>query len=106
MRKSVVLWATIFLAAAGPTAAQEMVGDKALGRELAESVCVECHAVAPRERGESLVGAPAFQDVADEPSATEMSLRVFLRTPHMTMPNFALTDDEIDNLVAYIRSLD
>ena len=32
-------------------------------------------------------GAPSFSQIAAEPSATEMSLRVFLRTPHPTMPN-------------------
>ena len=30
---------------------------------------------------------------------------VFLLSPHMTMPNFALTDQQIDDLIAYIHSL-
>jgi len=43
--------------------------------------------------------------IAAEPSATEYSLRVFLRTPHPTMPNFVLNTDDIEDLASYIASL-
>ena len=38
-------------------------------------------------------------------SATNMSLRVFLRTPHPSMPNLVLQPDDVDDLVDYILSL-
>jgi cytochrome c len=74
------------------------------GRALAEQWCSECHSVAPNEvAGNS--AAPDFADIAREPSATGYALRVFLRTPHETMPNFVLDADDIDDIVRYILSL-
>lgn len=43
--------------------------------------------------------------VAAMPSTTVMSLRVFLQTPHLRMPNFALTAEQTDDAIAYILSL-
>ncbi len=85
--------------------AQDPLGNAVQGEDLARAVCVDCHAIDPGFRGTDITGAPSFQDVADMPSATPLSLRVFLRSPHLTMPNFALTDDQIDDLIAYIHSL-
>jgi hypothetical protein len=39
------------------------------------------------------------------PATTSMSLHVFLLTPHANMPNYHLTPQEIDDVVAYILSL-
>ena len=91
--------------ASEPSFAQDPLGNANQGEELARAVCVDCHAIDPGFRGTDITGAPSFQDVADMPSATPLSLRVFLRSPHLTMPNFALSDDQIDDLIAYIRSL-
>jgi hypothetical protein len=43
--------------------------------------------------------------VANNPARTELSLRVFLRTPHRNMPNLVLSTAETDNIIAYIHSL-
>ncbi len=53
----------------------------------------------------SLEGAPPFQAVANDPAASEVSLRVFLRSPHENMPDLMLSDEETDNVVTYILSL-
>jgi hypothetical protein len=34
-----------------------------------------------------------------------LSLRVFLRTPHATMPDLMLTPDETDDIISYILTL-
>ena len=39
------------------------------------------------------------------PSTTEMALRVFLQTPHARMPDYRLSQSELDGVVAYILSL-
>jgi mono/diheme cytochrome c family protein len=91
--------------ASGSAQAQDPLGSRVMGEELARSVCAECHAIEPGQRGTDITGAPSFQDVADQPAATALSLRVFLRSPHLTMPNFALSNDQIDDLIAYIHSL-
>ena len=38
-------------------------------------------------------------------STTSMSLRVFLQTPHPSMPDYRLTREELDDVVAYILTL-
>ena len=48
---------------------------------------------------------PSFQAIAGMPSTTLMSIRVFLRTPHDVMPDYELTEAQIDNVGAYIIGL-
>ena len=78
--------------------------DARKGRALAQQWCSECHSVAPNEAAGN-PAAPDFVDIARERSATGYALRVFLRTPHETMPNFVLDPDDIDDIVRYILSL-
>ena len=49
--------------------------------------------------------ATPFQTVANAPGMTEMALTVWLQTSHPTMPNIILEQDDLRNVVAYIRSL-
>ena len=91
------------IAAAG---AQELPGDPVLGRELARKACAECHAVEAGERDGILPDPPAFQNLADDPAMTPLALRVFLSTPHTDMPNLILSQAEIDDLIAWIHSLE
>ena len=83
--------------------AQEQSGDVSAGRQLAQAECSACH----DGRGNMPAGrrAPSLSAVAAMPSTTSMSLRVFLRTPHANMPNYHLSEQEIDDIVAYILSL-
>ena len=39
------------------------------------------------------------------PSTTEMSLRAFLQTPHARMPDYRLSTQELDGVVAWILAL-
>jgi mono/diheme cytochrome c family protein len=81
-----------------------VAGDPSRGFVLSRQWCSGCHGITPGE-GSPSAEAPRFVDVAAEPSATEYSLRVFLRTPHPTMPNFVLNTDDIEDLASYIVSL-
>ena len=103
--RRIVLATLATLLAASPAKAQDPLGDAMRGEVLARTVCIDCHAVDRGFRGTDITGAPAFQDVADMSSATALSLRVFLLSPHLTMPNFVLDDQQIDDLIAYIHSL-
>jgi hypothetical protein len=44
-------------------------------------------------------------DVAASPGLTAIAIRVWLQSPHPTMPNIRLNDTEKDNIVAYLLSL-
>jgi len=90
-----------------PTLAQSQTlpGDPREGQKLAREVCVTCHKVEQGERGVVPPGVPAFQDIADDPAATETALQVFFRTPHADMPDLMLTPRETDDVIAYILGL-
>ncbi len=89
---------------ARPSAGQE-TGDRVAGKAFALSFCVECHFVADEQVQFPSFDAPPFLEIAAEPSVTELSLRVFLRTPHNRMPDIILTPTQTDDVIAYILSL-
>lgn len=91
------------LAKADPGAAQA-VGDAAAGHRLASTLCAACHRISGRERDPARV-PPDFGAVAAMPQLTEMSLRIFLQTPHGEMPRYQLSRTEMDDVIAYILSL-
>lgn len=81
-------------------------GNVRAGRELAQTVCAECHVVVPRPGVLRQIGeAPDFADIAQMSSATRISLLAFLRSSHPTMPNFIVSDRKANDVIAYILSL-
>jgi cytochrome c len=76
----------------------------AAGHLLAEAWCKECHAIEATPAGKA-GAAPDFADIASRPSTTALSLKVFLRTNHPSMPNIIISPDQTDDLVNYILSL-
>jgi mono/diheme cytochrome c family protein len=76
----------------------------AAGHQLAEAWCATCHVIEATTAGASHA-APDFVQVANLPSTTALSLKVFLRSNHPSMPNLVLTPDQTDDVVNYILSL-
>lgn len=101
--KGLMLMGAMTLALAGAAAAQE--ADIAAGKAYAKKVCADCHAVQAGDEFSPLVVASPFQEVADTPGMTELALSVWLQSSHPTMPNIVLEQDDLRNVVAYIRSL-
>jgi mono/diheme cytochrome c family protein len=91
--------------AAAPALAQPEPGDARAGLRLAATWCANCHQVAPGGPGPSTDAAAAFAAIAAMPSTTSMSLRVFLQSPHANMPDYRLTREQMDDVVAYLLSL-
>jgi mono/diheme cytochrome c family protein len=87
------------------SAAHAQDADIEAGAAYAQEVCAACHAVLPNEETSPLPQAPTFQSVADTPGMTELALTVWLQSSHPTMPNIILKQDDLRNVVAYIRSL-
>jgi cytochrome c len=77
------------------------------GHRLAEAWCKDCHAIEATTAGTTGAAnaAPPFTAIANQPSTTELSLKVFLRSSHRSMPNLVITPDQADDLVNYILSL-
>jgi mono/diheme cytochrome c family protein len=74
------------------------------GHRLAESWCKACHVIDMKTAGTANT-APDFAAIANQPSTTELSLKVFLGSNHRNMPNLILRPEQADNLVSYILSL-
>lgn len=85
-----------------PLAAQ--AADAGHGKALAERWCANCHAVAPGAK-EANDQVPSFAAIAKRKDMTPDRLRTWLQTPHPNMPNFNLARQNIEDLIAYLRSL-
>ncbi|MHA3916484.1 c-type cytochrome [Halovulum sp. GXIMD14793] len=93
----------IILAAAPLVASTASAQDAGRGQELAKRWCSACHVV-----GENTTGGdagPPFADVAVDDTLTDDGLRLWLADPHSPMPNLQLSEPEISDIIAYIRSL-
>ena len=75
-----------------------------LGRQVAIELCSSCHRVAAGQRlpGQNVA---SFFAIANLPSTTALSLKVFLRSNHKGMPNLIVSESDSDKLIDYILSL-
>lgn len=73
------------------------------GAEIAARWCAACHVIAPSGAGTD--AAPSFSSIAHLREPGE--LRLILSEPHaLAMRGFTLTTREIDDVVAYIETLE
>lgn len=85
------------------TGAPAVAADIQHGAQLARQWCAACHVVPGSGNLAVLQGPPPFRDIARE--ETDAQLRLFLMRPLGPMPPLSLSRTEIDDLVAYMRSL-
>jgi mono/diheme cytochrome c family protein len=89
---------------------KEELGDAAAGRALAERNCQGCHAIGAT--GESpVVAAPSFREMVKRwpPEYLAESLAEGIEVGHsgqVDMPNFSFEPKQIDDLIAYLNTLD
>jgi len=74
------------------------------GRQVAMELCSSCHRVGG-EQPLPRPGAASFSAIANLPSTTALSLKVFLRSSHKGMPNLIVSESDSSNLIDYILSL-
>ncbi len=103
MRASIVLVGAL-LALAAPASAQ-VVGSLGEGHKIARATCAECHGVEADDLISPRLEVPTFADIANKPGINAMSLSVWFRSPHPTMPNFIFNKYEASHLIVYILSL-
>jgi len=78
--------------------------DVTRGKTIAERWCSSCHLVAP-DQTRAVADVPSFAAVARARLPADR-LKAFLSDPHPKMPDMSLTRSEIDDIVAYIQSLE
>lgn len=105
MRLAVLaLFSAPFLALALSTAAA--AGDPAAGHAIAKDSCSRCHDI--EKGGAFKKRPPSFQSIAIYRAADDVWARVIAPSPHSGMPDtqWTLTPDQVQDVVAYITSLD
>jgi mono/diheme cytochrome c family protein len=93
-----VLGAAFVSAAAGSASAD---GNARTGALLARHWCGSCHGLGV---GVASDAAPPLESIAARPDR-ERWITAWLADPHPPMPNFNLSRSEIDDIVAYLKSL-
>lgn len=97
-------WPSLVLAGLAllPSAAWA-AGNAANGEALARVWCANCHVVDDSKSGRDT--APSLSEVAQRGAPDQLQARAFLSSPHPPMPNFNLARQQIDDIVAYLRTL-
>lgn len=98
-----LMWAVLGIALVTSVATPALAADPVRGGALAERWCTACHVVADDVPGGTL--GPAFSGIVPLRGRDEASLKVWLAAPHEPMPDFNLSAREINDIVAYILSL-
>jgi mono/diheme cytochrome c family protein len=77
------------------------------GRTFAQTNCSRCHAIGSLG-GSPVTKAPPFRTLHQRYPVEDLveSLAEGIRTAHPAMPQFELTDNQIHDLIAYLKSLE
>jgi mono/diheme cytochrome c family protein len=86
-----------------PVSAAVAAGDAQAGHDLARLWCSACHMV--ERSGQGPDTAPPFASVARRSPEDRGWLRAWIAAPHPPMPNFNLSRQQIDDVIAYLDSL-
>ena len=105
MRPSPIIAALLTGGLLSNPAAADEPGNAERGRAYALQNCAGCHAVQLQDLESPVGEATPFKMVADKPEMTRLALRVFLQSPHASMPNLMVGGEDADNVIAYILSL-
>lgn len=98
---------SLFIAAAFGVPAEAVAqsdNGHSLGRQVAMELCSSCHRVTEGQPDPGK-NVASFFAIANLPSTTALSLKVFLRSNHKEMPNLIVSESDSDNLIDYILSL-
>jgi len=79
--------------------------DMSRGRQLAETLCANCHLIGIRTPDRVIAGVPSFRTIANRRNQTGERIANVLVKPHTPMPDMQLTRREIGDLIAYLDAL-
>ena len=80
-------------------------GDPQEGFEYAKQVCANCHAIVSSEAS-PVNEAPCFDEIAKQSLGSAATIIERTEATHPTMPNIPMKRDELNDVAAYILSLD
>jgi mono/diheme cytochrome c family protein len=92
------------IATTSPSLAQTTTASVVMGQNLAKTFCRDYHQIGI-EGSKPRADVPSFLEIANLRSTTDMSIRTFLQIEHSKMPNYQLTPDQTENVMAFIMSL-
>jgi mono/diheme cytochrome c family protein len=96
--------ALLLLLAAGEALA---AGDAAKGREVAERWCSRCHVVSAAKPYGGIDSTPSFLLMSEHPDDYRPRvLTLKARPPHKALDLDELSNDDLEDLIAYIDSLE
>jgi mono/diheme cytochrome c family protein len=105
-RRLLLVWAVTFALLASEAKAE---GEADAAKAIVQEHCVACHEVPgyESERTTPAIEALSFPEMAADPGTyTPERLRRYLQKPHWPMEQFRLSPRDIDNLLAFIESVD
>jgi mono/diheme cytochrome c family protein len=105
MRVAFLVVTMLLLAA--PVLAQRERGSAQVGQKLVQANCASCHAVG-RVGDSPLRIAPPFRDLHKRYPVENLAeaLGEGIITGHPTMPEFRFAPDQVEHIVAYLKTLE
>ncbi len=104
--KLALLSLTIMLAAVTGLRAEPLgMGDAQEGLQYAKEVCANCHAIVSNISS-PVREAPTFDEIAKQSNRSAATLIERIEAEHPSMPNIPMEREELNDLAAYILSLD
>jgi mono/diheme cytochrome c family protein len=100
-----LLSVTLALFAALGAAPALSAGEPDQGLGIARTWCGGCHLVDGATQSSARDAVPTFASIARRPGMTAERLDTFLQKPHGGMPDLALNQHQIDDVVAYLMQL-
>ncbi len=108
MRGSFVVLALAAALATGAAAQDKKAGDATKGKDVFDEQCSVCHDATGTEKktGPALKGLFKKAKMADGKAVTEANVRTRIHDGGNGMPPFEdLKGDDLDNLIAYLKSI-
>ena len=88
-----------------PAAGPRLMGVPSKGRRVAEKWCINCH-VTSSEKTAGSDAAPTWASIAADPDMTDTYIKSFLTNTHGQMQGISLSRQQINDVIAYIRTLE
>jgi|GEM_PF-4862085 len=82
-----------------------LLGTPSEGQRVADKWCINCH-LTSSERVDGSDAAPTWVSIAADPDKTDTYIRSFLTNTHGEMQGISLSRQQINDVIAYIRTLE